>query len=165
MRTHYVCPDKERTLIKNCIEGCRMARRCAPLSYLKVCAVQDREWKGTPSVTQLIKGTREAYLMITEDYAVDPQSEIYALMGTGLHMVLERFAENPEETVEFMGISGTSDELEGKTLLDYKNTGSYKVALALGMTVIKEEEIPTGKFLKSGAGRAFLKKQLNNYLN
>ncbi len=150
MQKYYICPDREKIQISDCLEKCRMQKRCSPLAFLRTISKSEREWKGIPSVTQLIKGTREAYLMIKRYYSVDPQNEIFALMGTGLHKVLEKQAIEPEVTLSLYGISGTADELEDGVLIDYKNVGSYKVALATGMTVIKTEDIPTGEFYKNG---------------
>jgi len=150
MQKFYICPDREKITIKDCLNKCRMEKRCSPLAFLRTIAKSEREWKGVPSVTQLIKGTREAYLMLKRDYAVNLQNEIFALMGTGLHKVLEGQAVEPEVTLTLDGISGTADELENKVLKDYKTVGSYKVALATGMTVINTEEVPTGEFYKNG---------------
>ena len=42
-----------------------------------------------PTVTELISGVRETYLKKTTDYAVDPQSVLYALQGQAVHALNE----------------------------------------------------------------------------
>ena len=71
MLTKFICTDYEECFVDDCLNKCRLNKRCAPLPYLHKAAEQ-REWKGKPSVTQLIKGTRLAYMEITKPYSVKP---------------------------------------------------------------------------------------------
>lgn len=153
--TRFVCPDGEQTKIASCYEKCRMGLRCATLPALLSIGKQ-RSWTGTPSTTQLIKGTREAFLEITKEYAASPDSFAFAFVGTKAHARLERNAainHLMEERLEEDGITGMFDlygEEDGvHTLYDYKVSGSYKVAKTIGL---KEEvdEVNTGEIYKSG---------------
>ena len=141
--THFICPDKEMCNIKDCLKnGCRIgyafeAGRCLSLPTLTAVS-QQREWKGVPSTTMLLNGTRETYLKITKDYAIDPQGMMFALFGTGVHYSLEQHAKEEDISEEriFDGISsGSPDRYEMETgfLYDYKTYGSYKTAKILGL--------------------------------
>lgn len=144
MLKYFQCPDMKQVTVQQCLANCRMMKRCAPLPYLKACADQ-REWTGKPSVTQLIKGTREAYLTIREDYTIIPDQEVFALFGTGIHKAMEAYT--PEHLREidteltFDGgetVTGTADLLEEVgdnmyRLVDYKTSGAFKVKKALGL--------------------------------
>jgi hypothetical protein len=146
MKKSLICKDGKTILTEECFKACRLGDRCAPLSYLKL-AGQTREWKGIPSVTQLIRGIRESYLMIKNDYAESPESSTFAIAGTKSHSSLEKFGVDPEKGILYEGISGIPDEIDGTTLIDYKFSGSYKVAQVLG---IKMEDKETGEFFKNG---------------
>ena len=154
---NFICPDSNTILVADCLKegGCRMGERCATRSYLRLVS-QERQWNGKPSTTQLIRGTREAYLLLTSGYSVSPDSRAFMIHGTKGHSVLESaeddlsFLEekfdgaNTEET----GISDVVEIENGKTILaDYKTSGSYKVAKCLGFKTIEKE---TDEVYKSG---------------
>lgn len=126
-----------------------MNNRCAPLTFLDL-ATREREWKGVPSVTQLIDGTRRQYLLITTDYAVNPQKAAYRVLGTRGHTALDTDNDFSftEEHFDDGDIQGTADMVEQQEngewwMIDHKTTGSYKVAKALG--IVKKEEIQYGE--------------------
>jgi len=131
-----------------------MNSRCATRSYLRLVS-RDRPWTGKPSTTQLIQGTLCAFLKLTKEYAVSPDSRAFMVNGTKGHANLEESTD--EQSVleqKFDGsddITGISDVLEtenGETVLaDYKVSGSYKVAKALGFYI---EEEPTGEVISRG---------------
>ena len=152
MIKNFICPDGNRIDKNDCLEKCRMDNPCSPKSYLKMVSAE-REWKGVPSVTQLLNGTLESYLKIKEDYDISPNDMAFAISGTKKHGNLEEHGENPEQHLVYDGIQGTCDELEKNddgtyTLIDYKTSGSYKVAQCLGIAVEKTK-IPDG-FYKNG---------------
>lgn len=157
----FICPDKEKTEVSDCISGkCRMGNRCAPLGYLQLCARQ-RKWDGTPSVTQLIDGTRKQFLMIRTDYAEDPKDCAWKVLGTKSHAGLDEdndLSFTEEKFVED-GISGTADLIEQQPngdmwLIDYKVSGSYKVAQALGIVKVEREKLDEhGNVLKYKNGK------------
>lgn len=149
MKTKFLCPDGKTVLISECLKECRIKSRCAPVSYLKL-AGQSREWTGIPSVTQLIRGIRESYLMIKHDYPESPADNTFAIAGTKSHSTLEKYGVDPEKGIVFEGISGIPDEIDGKTLIDYKFIGSFKVAKILG---IHMEEKETGEYFKNGKAK------------
>lgn len=152
----FICPDNVRIEKDECLKegGCRMGDRCATRSYLRLVA-RDRPWTGKPSTTQLIQGTLCAFLKITKEYATSPDARAFMINGTKGHANLE---ESPDEQSlleqKFDGsdeVTGISDVLEtenGETVLaDYKVSGSFKVAKALGFWV---DEEPTGELITRG---------------
>jgi hypothetical protein len=155
----FVCPDGGTITHDECLahRGCRLRERCATIPTLKRLSII-RQWHGKPSVTQLIKGTREAYLDIITPYNVAPDDAAFRLHGTLHHEKMEAAALNenalPEETFD-EDVKGTPDLLEqdeyadngGYVLVDYKTWGSYKAAKALGIYTQDED---TGEFFKSG---------------
>lgn len=149
MLKNFICPNKAITPIEVCLKKCPFGERCATISFLTLCA-DERQWNGKPSVTQLIRGTREAYLKITCDYSEDPQDQVFRVIGSKGHSSLEKHGLHPEERIEFEGITGIPDEIEDENeiiLIDNKITGSYRVMLVLGMDV---SDAGTGEFFKNG---------------
>jgi len=136
--------------------ACRMAGelpagRCLSLRTLRLIAEQ-REWTGIPSTTQLLKGTREAYLEIITDYAVNPQDALWMVNGTKVHKILEQYHDNAlgEERLYDEVCSGQFDFYDpaDRTLWDLKTWGSYKIMKAQGLQQI---EVDTGEVYKTGA--------------
>lgn len=141
---YFKCPDNLIRPIISCLDQCpRTEGRCMTLAHLIAIGGGQRAWEGKSSVTQLLKGTRQAYLEITKDYIVNPDDQAFALYGTLHHRRLEIINKKLEGLAEqkIIGeISGTLDRLEPDELkpgyyklLDYKLTGAYGVAKALGM--------------------------------
>lgn len=166
----FICPDGETCEIEKCLERCRIegdfsAGRC--LSHRTLTAISEqRKWRGTPSATQLLGGIREAYLKITKDYPLDPQSSIFALFGTGCHAFLESYLENEKMVVEKRltdptgTYSGQFDCYDGKRkiLYDVKTYGSFKTAKLLGL--VKNKEVmydENGKVRKYRNGKTMYK--------
>lgn len=171
MLRNFICPDGGLQPVDKCLAGeCRMAERCAPLSFLTL-AGHEREWTGKPSTTQLLKGTRQAYLELTTDYDKEPEENVFAILGTGVHKLLEDSEETQayvEEKVELEGITGIMDRLERQPdgtwyLVDYKVSGSYKIAQVLGIySEYKDVLDSTGRYpvrYKSGAKKGQVKKK------
>lgn len=142
----FVCPDGEKVTLDACLNGCRLGERCATRSFLKFLKEGEREWNGTSSVTQLINGTREAYLKIMNDYYIVPDKNVFRVFGSKSHENLE---DDSIERGAWKGISGVPDEIvpyengEGFEIIDHKFIGSYKVGLLLGMT---KERVPDGRY-------------------
>jgi len=142
--TRFICPDGGTIKIAECLnEGCRMAddlepiRRCLSLRTLRLIADQ-RPWRGQPSVTQLIKGTREAYLEIVSEYAIDPQDHLFRVRGTQNHDALAVYVEGDEISETRFGleadVSGQPDFFDEEGVLwDNKFWGSWKIAKSLGL--------------------------------
>ena len=152
---YFICPDGQRIETIDCLKegGCRMGDRCATRSYLHL-ASKDRPWTGKPSTTQLIQGTMEAYLKIKKDYATSPDGRAFMINGTNAHRNLEEndddfsFIEEKFTDGDVTGIADVFEVEKGKSVLvDYKTSGSYKVAKALGMVVV---DVETGEVYKSG---------------
>jgi hypothetical protein len=120
-----------------------MGKRCLTLATL-VQLSKSRPWTGVPSTTQLINGTCEAFLKITKDYAVDPQDQMFALLGTKVHNRLSlddvdgSSMEEDNSMITSHGISMTADLLEEEDgwviLTDYKTSGAFKVQKAVGIS-------------------------------
>lgn len=141
---YFTCPDGEEIEILDCYEECRMSHRCATLPYLYMVA-DERTWDGTPHVTQLIQGTMESFLKITEDYSIKPvgAGAAFSTLGIGVHSLIDEAAAkigHPAE-VGFKDpgrLQGTMDYLEPNqdgtyNLYDYKTWGSFAVAKAKGI--------------------------------
>ena len=164
--TRYICPDGQEVKIEECLKACRLegqvnpdtnelycpAGRCLSLRTLRAIADQ-REWTGTPSTTQLLNGTREAYLKITQDYSINPRESLFMLHGTMVHDYLEKYTGNGEISEERLsdGVSSGAFDFyspeNGGTLYDLKTYGSFKTAKVLGLQEVK---IPTGALFKNG---------------
>jgi rubrerythrin len=85
------------------------------LPTLKAIADGERVWSGQASTTQLLKGTRQAYLEITQDYAVSPDEYAFALIGTRHHKILDAVAKKLDMISEKKldgEVSGILDLLE-----------------------------------------------------
>ena len=146
MLKYFVCPDGELVEIQDCWNGCRMGRRCLTLPTLVYVGTQ-RE-PGAPSTTQLLNGTMYEYLKHTYDYAIKPSSKAFALLGTRHHEMLSEVADKLGLPAE---ISVTDDdrnifdllEMDGDQLVltDYKTWGSFKVAKAMGIVVVDEQQV------------------------
>jgi hypothetical protein len=103
---------------------------------------KDRPWTGKPSTTQLLNGTRELYLKIKKEFAVDPQQMVFAIFGTAVHAQLEGIDVPDalrEERLHDEYSSGAFDYFDTKTnsLWDFKTYGSFKAAKAIGVTSTK----------------------------
>lgn len=133
----FICPDNEKVLFEECFKECRIgfilpAERCKAIPFLKRVSWQ-RKWTGVPSVTELLQGTREMWLKITRDYYINPDNRTYALLGTGIHGVLEKLTTGDHLSEErLIGdiCSGQFDFYDGESqiLFDYKTWSSYKLA-------------------------------------
>lgn len=131
--THFRC---QRGLIAFgvCLDYC--STRCMLPRTLRLISEQ-REWTGTPTTTQLLQGTRESFLKIVTNYAIDPDSRVFAVHGTRVHEKLDmRTGDNElgEERLYDLINSGQFDNYQADgTLSDTKTSGSYKVMKALGI--------------------------------
>lgn len=151
----FICPDGGRIDVADCLKegGCRMGERCATRSYLRLVSA-DRKWTGKPSTTQLIQGTMEAFLKLTKEYAASADRRAFMINGTRAHKNLETSDDEYsllEEKFQDGDVTSMADVYEQEneigTLVDYKISGSYKVAKAMGMVTVDEL---TGEFFKTG---------------
>jgi hypothetical protein len=142
MLKYFNCPDGVKRPIKDCFDHCpNKDGRCLSLPTLYEIG-NARPFTGTFSTTQLIKGIRQVYLELTNDYAINPMDTAFMLLGTRHHQKLEYSAKlHGMVSEKQLGseISGIIDLLEPDELnpnyyklLDYKTAGSYAVAKALG---------------------------------
>ena len=116
---------------------------------------EQRENDRPPSTTELIGGTCQAYLQREEDYYVNPQENAFSLAGTIHHNKLEDSASSDmiaEMPLEYKGITGIIDlyDKKSKSLIDYKNTGSYKASKILGLQSRTESD-PVEVYKRSGS--------------
>lgn len=153
-QTGFICTDGQPIPFNKCFNGCRIAdqhpaKKCMALRNLRMIA-DVRVWNGKPSVTQLLKGTRESYLEIIYPYYINPQDAIFRIIGTKAHAELDKYtADNEigEIRLELEGITGAFDYYEDGCLYDSKTYGSYKVMKCLGIEMVDE---PTGEVYKTG---------------
>jgi hypothetical protein len=144
MLKYFIHPvSKEKLLISECFE-LGLLSDFYPAAYLRLCAEQ-REWKGKPSVTQLLNGSRMEFLKLTSDYAINPSNETYRVIGTRGHSQLEKLTpvtSFSEISIHSDDIKGTADLLERQPngewwLTDYKTYGSFRVRKLLALGVKK----------------------------
>jgi len=169
--TKFICPDKEEISIGECLYHCRMASRCLTLPTLITIASSERPWEGKTSTTRLLNGTMLEYLKVVSEYAIDPKSRAYSLLGTSHHNQLAQvegeWISEVRVSDDAGGPSGQPDLLEpdesnpGSYLLtDYKTFGSYRVMKILGL-VKETKDHPTEVYFKSGRwGKAGSPKKL-----
>lgn len=132
----FRCPDGQVVEIEQCLKNCMREERCMALPAL-IAVGRERKWSGKPSVTQLLKPTREMYLLIKNDFAIDPQKKVSAMIGTLSHSIMENntpIGWLSEFRVEDDICSGQPDafDLTTGTLWDFKFYGAYRIAIALG---------------------------------
>ena len=87
--TQFICLDGKRVPILQCLQACPQGERCMFLPTLRAIAKSLHRDITEPTVTELIAGVRETYLKKTTDYAVNPQSVLYALHGQSVHAMHE----------------------------------------------------------------------------
>lgn len=154
--TQFICPNGTQVPILQCLQTCPQGKRCMFLPTLRAIAKSLHRDIAEPTVTELIAGVRETYLKKTTDYAVNPQSVLYALHGQGVHAIHERCTQGDmlsEIRLKDTLTSGKFD-LYGKildddegVLGDLKVTSSYKLMKALGIYKVR---VPTGEVYKTG---------------
>ena len=162
MLKSFKCLDGEQRLVSDCLgKPCPCGdNRCLSLPTL-IAVSRQRTWTGKPSTTQCINGIRHEFLKLTHDFAIDPKSKAFALLGSQHHdrlaIVAQRIEALAEEQVgDDEDVSGILDLLtldehspvESYILWDYKTSGSFKIAKALGL-VGKKEPNPSGEVYKS----------------
>ena len=160
----FICPDGKEQFVSECLVECRMKSRCMFLPTLQVIArAQERTTDFT--VTELIGGTREAYLKRTMRYAIDPQKQMFSMQGNAVHHFMQQFSNVKilqEIRLQGDGYSGQFDMygqllgFERDTLGDIKVTSSYKISKALGY---RQESVDTGTVYQSGARKGQARKR------
>lgn len=151
----FLC-NGENIPFETCLKECPFSDkfpggRCLSKRTLRFIAEQ-REWAGTPSTTQLLKGTREATFEIVYPYYIEPQKAIFRIIGTKGHGLLDQYVGNNE-----LGEIRIADEIssgafdfydpETGDLFDTKTSGSYKIRKAMGLYQV---DVPTGEVYKTG---------------
>jgi len=134
----YICPDGNKVSVKGCLSKCRMGERCLTLPTLSLIS-REREWTGHTSTTQLLQGTMEAFLKLTQPYYIDPQSRAWSLSGTKFHANLEEEAKRlglPAEIAMSMDrdvIDYVEVDEMGIAITDRKLWGSFHIVKILGI--------------------------------
>ena len=155
--TKFICPTGQEVPIEKCLKSCVMWERCMFLPTLRAVANSLDRGIEEATVTELLAGTRETYLKKTTDYAVDPQSVLYALHGQAVHTINENHTEgdilseirlNDKITSGKFDLYGKILTNEDGVLGDLKVTSSYKLSKALG---IYKVDVHTGEIYKTGA--------------
>lgn len=151
---YFSCPSGETIKIEDCLKRCgKPEGRCHSLRYLKNAGSQ-REWKGIPSTTQLINGTRYAYLELMYDYAIKPEDRAFAILGTRAHERLDVISKKlnvlseeklPGDVTGILDCLEPDETKEGFYILwDNKTWGSYKIQMSLGLVATKVPD-PSGE--------------------
>lgn len=162
---YFICPSGQKYPIEDCLERChRKEGRCMALPLLVRIGGDQRAWKGRPSVTQLLNGTRHSYLQLTQDYATDPDGRMFMLIGIDAHSKISATAEKisglSEEWIGTEEIGGIMDYLErdeeitdreAYVLYDYKTIGSFGVCKYLGMVQRGKRPDPSGEVYKTNS--------------
>ena len=155
--TRFICPDGREISIAACLEKCQNKQRCMFLPTLRAIASSIDRKLSEPTVTELIAGSRETYLKKVVNYAISPESALYALQGQGIHGLHEAYTSGEilsEERLRNDTTSGKFDlygnllDNESGILGDLKVTSSYKIMRALG---IYKKPVLTGEVYKTGA--------------
>ena len=150
----FICPDGQQIKLEDCFSSCRMGHRCMTIPSLTLIS-REREWGGVASTTQLLNGTMEQFLKLTQPYYVDPDKRVFMLEGTKHHKDLEQVAKELGLAAEIpLNIDRDIFDLlewEDKELVltDYKLWGSYKVAKALGVVEVGKQPDLSGAVYKS----------------
>lgn len=154
--TKFICPSGKEISMMKCLNQCTQQERCMFLPTLRAISKSLDRGITEPTVTELIAGVRETYLKKTTEYAVDPQSVLYALQGQAVHTLNEDCTEGEilsEVRLKDAITSGKFD-MYGKilddsdgTLGDLKVTSSFKLMKALG---IYKVDVPIGEVFKTG---------------
>ncbi len=161
--SQFICPDGTCIAIKDCLASCQRKQRCMFLPTLRAVATSLNRGISEPTVTELITGTRETYLKKTVNYAVNPQSVLYALHGSALHSINENHSKgnmlteirlNDEITSGKFDLYGEILDQDTGVLGDIKVTSSYKIMKALGKYKV---DVPTGEVYKSGLKKGEIK--------
>lgn len=135
----FKCPNSDKEVaFDGCVHFPVCGSRCLALPAIQSVINSIRPWKGKPSVTQLLKPTRQVYLEITKDYYIDPMGSIAAMIGTNSHKAFEDNVPNgwlSEVRLEDDITSGQFDAYDCTTgtLWDWKFFGAFRIAKALGL--------------------------------
>lgn len=144
-----------------------------PLSFIKE-ALKPRDWDGRPHVTQLLVGTREAYLKNVSKYFIDLDAAVIPMAGTKFHANLEDDSSLTELSVEVDGLQGTLDYLEVYPwdntigITDYKLVGSFRMIKWFGITkrpVPVTDDYGNQVYYKTGAKKGQAKMKNEHFIS
>jgi len=129
MKDSFVCPDGEQILISDCLLKCRMDEVCCSEATRRLVS-ENRPWGGSASPSMAGKGVRQAYLEYTNNFAIKPTDQIFAVYGTRHHAQKEEVMEDHGQTEMSFEDGGTVDLYDHKKqdLWDYKLVGAYAVS-------------------------------------
>ncbi len=129
--------------IKDCFKACPKGDRCLSIATLHKIGWIKEAQHGKFSTTTLLKPTRQAFLELTNEYAITPKDRAFMVAGTEHHSRLEAVARKIEGVkcelpIPDYEITSTLDNLEpdeqfpgSYKLIDYKLVGAYSVAKML----------------------------------
>jgi len=146
--TMFKCPGEKRQgniiQVADCLKplGCPFGKRCSTLPYLRMVS-KNRDWRG---VTPSMAGNGPRHIMLKEvvNYSVDPYSQSWAALGTGVHGKLsvhwlvkgliseQGFSDDDIKAIPDL-VEPDEENLGFYLLYDYKTWGSYKVRKAIGI--------------------------------
>lgn len=138
-----IYPSGERETITDELleKGSDLQRKHVPLTYLRLVVRKPRKFKRTMGVTSALNGMRYNYLKWKMKPDFDLAGSAFMALGIGSHNILDENTADKDTSEEWLKdglIVGRSDLLEAEgddlnILTDYKVSGSYKVAMAMGI--------------------------------
>jgi len=169
----FQCPDGKVIEVEDCLKcvtNCRMGETCLTLpTRMKI--AEEREWNGVASTTQLLNGTMQEFLKLTQPYMANPDKRLFMIEGTKHHENLEAYAKALGFPAEIaLNIDRDIFDLlepdgDGWSLTDYKLWGSYRVVKALGLVETGRMPDPSGAVYKTSGkwGKAGSPKMVATY--
>lgn len=151
MKNWFQCPDGKKITCKDCLEKCRMEKRCLAKPLLVYCSRTRNLNRTNFSVTEVLSPTLVMYLRAKFGEVIIPESVLPSAIGTATHAILEGCLPQNyagEFRLNYKGLTGQMDciDLENKVMYDYKITSAYKSAVMLGKHYGGEyKEITRGK--------------------
>lgn len=143
---NIIYPDgSKEPLTEELLEnGSELQRKNVPLAYLRLIARPKREYSGRIGVTTALNGLRMVFFkyMVQPDFNLDDSA--FMALGIGAHNLLDDNSANKDDSEEWLEDGmyiGRTDVLEKEVrelgvrgiLNDYKVSGSFKVAQAMGI--------------------------------
>lgn len=152
MQVGFICPDGQTVTFDECINGgslagCRFGDRCYSLHLLRHIAEETALPDPLPGtdcvhrVSDLLKPTRQQWLIETTAWYEPPRKRFRAHLGTGLHLLLAQYGVEGDvievRRAHVLGkhtITGQPDALvvSENTLIDFKLRSSWKVKQMVG---------------------------------
>lgn len=144
MIDEFICPDKKQIKCTDCLESCRLGRRCVPYTALKSMWERQREPRlDRLSVTEALSPVCYNWMRLKTNGVAEPIDNMYSLIGTLSHMKHESQDTKlqSETKLEDNLNTGTCDVIlteDGKTMMrDIKTKRIASAPYTLEYTEVK----------------------------